>query len=129
MIGSLAIAIPMLLAACAVAQDEPRPASAEEIARAEAEDFLDGYVDPSGRVVRHDQGGDTVSEGQSYALLLAQVAGDTDAFGRVWEWTSSHLQRPDGLLASHADAERVLDPEPATDGDLVTAWALVRAAS
>ena len=127
MIGSLAIAIPMLLAACAVAQDEPRPVNADDIARAEAQDFLDGYVDSSGRVVRHDQGGDTVSEGQSYALLLAQVAGDTDAFGRVWEWTSAHLQRPDGLLASHADAEQVIDENPASDGDLVTAWALLRA--
>jgi endo-1,4-beta-D-glucanase Y len=128
MIGSLALALPMLLSACAVAQDEPRAASAEEIARAEAQDFLDAYVDPSGRVVRHDQGGDTVSEGQSYALLLAQVVGDEELFGRVWEWTSSHLQRSDGLLASHANAEQVIDDNPASDGDLVTAWALIRAA-
>ncbi len=32
--------------------------------------FLDTYVD-AGRVVRTDQGGDTVSEGQAYGLLLA----------------------------------------------------------
>ena len=29
------------------------------------------YVDADGRVVRRDQGGDTVSEGQAYAMLLA----------------------------------------------------------
>jgi endoglucanase len=86
--------------------------------------FLTTYVDGSGRVVRRDQGGDTVSEGQSYALLLAQVAGDYGALRRVWQWTATHLQRPDGLLAGHADATRVIDPQPAADADLVTAWAL-----
>jgi endoglucanase len=103
--------------------DGPRPATREAAA-----DFLDRYVDEDGRVVRHDQGGDTVSEGQSYALLLAQVAQDRDTFRRVWEWTRSNLLRPDGLLASHADGERVLDRNPASDADLVTAWALLRAA-
>jgi endo-1,4-beta-D-glucanase Y len=88
--------------------------------------FLATYVDPSGRVVRRDQGGDTVSEGQSYALLLAQVAGDHGAFRRVWRWTAAHLQRPDGLLASHATATRVIDGQPASDADLITAWALAR---
>jgi endoglucanase len=102
--------------------DGPRPA-----AREAAADFLDRYVEDDGRVVRHDQGGDTVSEGQSYALLLAQVAGERETFGRVWDWTRANLMRPDGLLASHADDERVLDRNPASDGDLVTAWALLRA--
>jgi endoglucanase len=102
--------------------DGPRPATREAAA-----DFLDRYVDGDGRVVRHDQGGDTVSEGQSYALLLAQVAGQRETFRRVWDWTRSHLLRRDGLLASHADDERVLDRNPATDADVVTAWALLRA--
>jgi endo-1,4-beta-D-glucanase Y len=102
--------------------DGPRTA-----AREAAAGFLDRYVEEDGRVVRHDQGGDTVSEGQSYALLLAQVAGDREAFRRVWRWTRSNLLRPDGLLASHADGERVLDRNPASDADLVTAWALLRA--
>ena len=100
----------------------PRPATREAAA-----DFLDRYVDGDGRVVRHDQGGDTVSEGQSYALLLAQVAGDRETFLRVWAWTRSHLLRPDGLLASRADADRVIDHDPASDADIVTAWALLRA--
>jgi endoglucanase len=129
---ALLAAIPLLASAYLLISDDgdevpgvddgPLPATREAAA-----DFLDRYVDDDGRVVRHDQGGDTVSEGQSYALLLAQVAGDDEMFGRVWRWTASHLQRPDGLLASHADSERVLDRSPASDGDLVTAWALVRA--
>jgi hypothetical protein len=100
--------------------------AAESAARDAARRYLDRYVAHDGRVVRHDQGGDTVSEGQSYALLLAQVAGDREAFDRVWSWTRSHLQRPDGLLASHADPGGVIDDNPASDGDLATAWALVR---
>jgi endoglucanase len=77
--------------------------------------------------VRRDQGGDTVSEGQSYALLLAQVAGDYSTLRRVWRWTAAHLGRSDGLLASHADASHVIDQQPAADADLVTAWALMLA--
>jgi endoglucanase len=92
-----------------------------------ARQFLARYVDHSGRVVRRDQGSDTVSEGQSYALLLAELAGDEGTFGRVWHWTAGHLLRPDGLLASHADATHVIDPAPASDADIVTAWALLRA--
>src|SRR4051812_29334355 len=73
-----------------------------DLARAAAKRFLAQYVEPDGRVARHDQGDDTVSEGQSYALLLAQVAGDHDTFDRAWQWTAAHLSRPDGLLAAHA---------------------------
>ncbi|MCW3064090.1 MAG: glycoside hydrolase, family 8, partial [Solirubrobacterales bacterium] len=94
---------------------------------ASARRFLARYVDPAGRVVRRDQGSDTVSEGQSYALVLAQLAGDEAVFRRVWDWTARHLRRPDGLLASHADATHVIDPAPASDADIVTAWALLRA--
>jgi len=86
--------------------------------------FLASYVDGSGRVVRWDQGGDTVSEGQAYALLLAVAAGDRDRFAAVWAWTKEHLQRPDGLLAWHWAGGRVVDWMPAADADLDTAWAL-----
>lgn len=116
----LAAAVLALVAAgCASASDEAR-------ARAAATRFLDRYVGPDGRVVRHDQGGDTVSEGQAYALLLAEAAGRSATFRRVWAWTKEHLQRSDGLLAYHGDATRVLDSQPATDADLLAAWALVR---
>jgi endoglucanase len=77
--------------------------------------------------VRRDQGGDTVSEGQSYALLLAQVAGEPQVFARVWTWAREHLLRPDGLLSNSAEGDTVRDPTPASDADLVTAWALARA--
>jgi endo-1,4-beta-D-glucanase Y len=129
-LGLLAAAVVLLpFIGGAALLDEGRSGSSEadESARAAAQAFLDRYVQRDGRVVRPDQGGDTVSEGQSYGLVIAQVAGDEAAFRSVWAWTKRHLQRPDGLLASRADARIVRDPMPASDADLVTAWALQRA--
>lgn len=110
------------------ASTEPPLSAADRGARDAARAFLDTYVDDDGRVVRRDQGGDTVSEGQSYGLLLALVAGDDDAFGRIWAWTEDHLQRDDGLLAFRAGPDgEVLDPAAASDADVVVAWALALA--
>ena len=89
--------------------------------------FLDRYVRDDGRVVRDDQGGDTVSEGQAYALLLAVAADDEERFARVWDWTRTHLQRPDGLLAWRWADGHVVGDEPATDADLDAARALLLA--
>jgi endo-1,4-beta-D-glucanase Y len=89
--------------------------------------FLAVYARPDGRVVRLDQGGDTVSEGQAYGMLLAEVAGDDAAFGRIWGWTRDHLQLGNGLFAFHTNAAgRVVGAEPASDADLLIAWALLR---
>jgi endoglucanase len=90
--------------------------------------FLDRYVDGDGRVVRHDQGGDTVSEGQAYAMLLSVAADDRSRFDRVWGWTRAHLQRPDGLLSTRWADGHVISDEPATDADLDAARALKLAA-
>src|SRR5438045_6380113 len=48
-----------------------RPSASPSPATRTARAFLDRYVMGDGRVARIDQGGDTVSEGQAYALLLA----------------------------------------------------------
>lgn len=90
--------------------------------------FLDRYVAGDGRVVREDQGGDTVSEGQAYAMLLAVADDDEETFARVWEWTREHLRREDGLLSWRWADGRVADPEPAADADLDAARALLLAA-
>lgn len=104
------------------------PAGPEEAARAAARRFLDGYVDDSGRVVRHDQGGDTVSEGQAYAMLAAVAVGDGEVFQRIWDWTRRTIQRDDGLLAYRWADESVADGQPAADADLDAARALLLAA-
>ena len=116
----------VLLAGCGTRGDGRVDAGAEQ-ARLSAQAFLDRYVDADGRVVRRDQGGDTVSEGVSYALLLAQVAGDETVERRVWQWAEDNLRRDDGLLSFLTDAAgRVIDEQAATDADLVIAWALGR---
>ena len=90
--------------------------------------FLQTYVARDGRVVRRDPGGDTVSEGQAYGMLIAVALDDEDTFRRIWWWTRTHLQRSDGLLSHRWADGSVADPEPATDADLDTTHALLLAA-
>lgn len=87
--------------------------------------FVDAYVDADGRVVRRDQGGDTVSEGQAYAMLLAAADGDEQTFDRVWGWTRANLLRPDGLLSWTWARGAVVDANSAADADVDAAHALV----
>jgi endo-1,4-beta-D-glucanase Y len=102
----------------------PQPTPKDRSATQAAEAFLADWVD-DGRVVRRDQGDDTVSEGQAYGLLIAAGVGDEQAFTGIWDWTEANLQRPDGLLAWRWSDGKVVDEEPASDGDLDAARALV----
>lgn len=120
--------VPLLLAALAFpgcGQAAQRHENMDRLAVAAARAFLNGYVDPDGRVVRHDQGLDTVGEGQAYALLAAAAIGDRATFDRVWGWTQANLLRRDGLLAFHWVNGRVVDPQAASDADLDAARALM----
>jgi endoglucanase len=116
----------------ALTRNDPSPATSypaiPPAVVVDARDFLDRYVAADGRVVRLDQGGDTVSEGQSYAMLLAVAVDDRQTFERVWAWTRRHLERDDGLLSWHWEHGKVVDPQPAADADLDAAWALALAA-
>lgn len=127
--GACAVAVVALIAGVITVAsgdgDKPSSETARERAVRLADSFLDRYVDPDGRVVRRDQGGDTVSEGQAYALLLAVGSDDRERFERVWKWTRENLQRRDGLHAVAWRDGRVSDPQPATDADLDTARALL----
>ncbi len=90
-------------------------------------EFLDDYV-RDGRVVRTDQGGDTVSEGQAYGLLIAYANDDRETFGEIWSWTERHLVTDDDLLAWRWTPEDgVADEQSASDADLDAARALVLA--
>lgn len=103
----------------------PQPRTATEI----GEDFLADYVDDDGRVVRRDQGDDTVSEGQAYGLLVAVAVGDEKRFDAIWRWAEDELVRPDGLLAWQWKDGAVVDDMPASDADVDAARALVLAGS
>jgi endoglucanase len=91
--------------------------------------FLREYELPDGRVTRRDQGGDTVSEGEAYAMLLSVAAGDRPRFDAAWAWTRTHLLEPSGLLAWHWQAGAVTGQEPAADADVDAAYALELAAT
>jgi len=95
------------------------------------QDFQKQFVTADGRVIDTGQGGISHSEGQGVGMLLAEAAGDQAAFKRIWEWTHDHLQiRGDALLAWRWTlGEGVTDQNNATDGDLLVAWALVRASN
>lgn len=93
--------------------------------------FKARYMTPEGRIVDTGNGGISHSEGQGYGLLLAEAAGDRASFDQLWRWTGATLARvEDGLFSWRFDpsaATPVSDPNNATDGDLLIAWALVRA--
>jgi len=99
----------------------------QALARADSAAFLHRYLGPDGRVVRTDQGGDTVSEGQAYALLLSVATGQATDFASAWHWEQTHLQLPSGLFAYRWSNGAVSSTQPATDADLLTAWALILA--
>jgi len=110
----------------------PTSSAAPDAARSPEQlrtDFLDRYV-RDGRVVRTDQGGDTVSEGQAYGLLIAYANGDRRTFDAIWSWTKRHLLTDDDLLAWRwTPDEGVADGQSASDADLDAARALVLAGS
>ncbi|HEY8218113.1 MAG TPA: glycosyl hydrolase family 8 [Acidimicrobiia bacterium] len=119
MVG-MVLVMPLAIRAAA----SPSSPSPEDSARR----FFHRYVDDDGRVVRRDQGGDTVSEGQAYAMLLAVALGDRERFASVWGWARDNLQRDDGLLSWHWVGGQVADAQSAADADLDAAWALMLAA-
>jgi len=106
------------------ADGQAQPVQIARTSTEAADAFLADWVD-DGRVVRRDQGDDTVSEGQAYGLLVAVGVGDEDAFTEIWDWTEAELQRADGLLAWRWSDGEIVDDEPASDGDLDAARALV----
>jgi endoglucanase len=129
-IGVLALLLVAGVVAVSTFDEEPEPTDQPAVGgdgAASATEFLETYVDPDGRVVRRDQGGDTVSEGQAYALLLAVAVGDEPRFDSAWNWTRTNLQRDDHLFAWRWQDGQVVDEQPAADADLDIASALLAA--
>jgi endo-1,4-beta-D-glucanase Y len=97
--------------------------------------YLHDYVQSDGRVIDQSAGGITTSEGQTYALLRALWIGDERRFREVRQWTVDNLQGGDPTAlpawkwgATEAGAWAVIDPNPASDADLLLAWTLAGAA-
>lgn len=94
--------------------------------------FRERFITPGGRIVDTGNGGASHSEGQGWALLMAEAHDDRATFDRVLAWTRRELKRPyDSLHAWRWMPNRPLaveDGNNAADGDIFIAWALVRAA-
>ncbi|RLL49182.1 hypothetical protein D8Y20_13155 [Mariprofundus sp. EBB-1] len=82
-------------------------------------------VDVANDSIRH-------SEGQGMGMLLAEANADRKSFDAIWQWTQQHLQvrDKDHLLAWRwqPSMPHVTDFNNASDGDILVAWALLRAA-
>lgn len=122
--SAVALVLAVAAAGCGSSHTVGDQARLLAAARSDARAFLDTYVARDGRVVRHDQAGDTVSEGQAYAMLLAVALNDRERFARVWSWTATHLRGNQGLLAYHWAGGKLVDATPAADADTQAAWAL-----
>jgi endoglucanase len=94
--------------------------------------FRERFITAEGRVVDTGNGAISHTEGQGCGLLFAEYFDDPATFDRILSWTSRVLRRPNDAL--HAwryrpgDKNPVSDTNNATDGDLLIAWALARAA-
>lgn len=95
--------------------------------------FRQLYLDASGRIVDNGNGGISHSEGQGYGMLLATLVGDRAAFESMFRWTEANLARQDVALYiwryDPRAANPVSDINNATDGDILIAWAMARAAT
>jgi len=114
----------LAFAACARVTPEQRLAGLWDAYRA-------NYMSADGYVIDPLRSGQVTSEAQSYALLQAAWLRDRQTFDRVLHWTTTHLQRPDGLFSwlwDPAGGGRIVDANSATDAEIDTAFALIIAA-
>lgn len=94
------------------------------------------YFLNSGRIIDTANQNISHSESQGYGMLFAVYADDSDQFNKIWGWTKNTLQRPDHLFSwkyvtsENGQCEKTCIPDPnnATDGDILIAWALYLAA-
>jgi len=97
--------------------------------------YTTAFTDNQIRVIDHDGGDRTTSEGQAYAMFFALVANDRPRFDGLLHWTELNLA--DGDLSSHLSAwlwgQRqdkswgVRDANSAADADLWMAYTLLEA--
>lgn len=91
------------------------------------------FISSDGRVIDHFQDSNSHSEGQGYGLLLATIHRDRKTFDRILQWTEANLQVRRDELAAWSWGKRpnghwqIIDYNNATDGDILIAFALLKA--
>jgi len=96
------------------------------------ERFKTNFISAEGRVIDTGNGHISHSEGQGVGMLLAVAHNDRPTFELIWKWTLENLAlRDDGLFVWQwlPDQENhIEDLGSASDGDILIAWAMARAA-
>jgi endo-1,4-beta-D-glucanase Y len=97
------------------------------------EQYQADFITDDGRIIDYHQGLISHSEGQGYGLLLSSTFNDKKTFDKIWHWTKSNIKvRADNLFAWQWGKRPnndwgVIDYNNATDGDILIAYALLRA--
>jgi endoglucanase len=97
--------------------------------------YVARFMDNQVRVIDHDSGDRTTSEGQAYGMFFALVANDRAHFDGLLHWTEKNLASgdlsqnlPAWLWGRGAENQwGVLDKNSASDADLWMAYALLEA--
>lgn len=98
------------------------------------ETYKNTFISEDGRVIDFSQDAMSHSEGQGYGMLLALMHNDRATFDQLVKWSTDNLQvRQDALFAwawgrRHNGCWAVIDYNNATDGDILIAFALAKAA-
>lgn len=97
--------------------------------------YVAGFMDNQVRVIDHDAGDRTTSEGQAYGMFFALVANDRSHFDGLLRWTEKNLAEGDlsanlpAWLWGHGKDNKwdVLDRNSASDADIWMAYTLLEA--
>jgi endoglucanase len=97
--------------------------------------YVAGFMDSQVRVIDHDAGDRTTSEGQAYGMFFALVANDRSHFDGLLHWTEQNLAGGDlsanlpGWLWGHGQNNQwgLVDKNSASDADIWMAYTLLEA--
>jgi endo-1,4-beta-D-glucanase Y len=97
--------------------------------------YVTGFMDGQIRVIDHDAGDRTTSEGQAYGMFFALVANDRSHFDGLLRWTEKNLADGDlsanlpAWLWGHSAKNQwgLLDKNSAADADIWMAYTLLEA--
>lgn len=98
------------------------------------EQYKSVFISRDGRIIDYSQDQTSHSEGQGYGMLLAIANDDKAMFEKIWLWTKINMGgRADNLFAWHWGKRPngqwgIFDYNSATDGDILIAYGLLRAA-
>ena len=97
------------------------------------ERYKSAFLSDDGRIVDYFQDKISHSEGQGYGMVLALAHKDKATFEKIWRWTDNNLlKRKDHLFVWQWGKRPggdwdILDYNNATDGDILIAYALLKA--